>query len=467
LRFSDKSKNLLSFLQKIKNKRFSFEFSNSDFVIKIPILMKNRLLSFIFISALTSVYGQQDSIDIVRLLQKEANTWRSGDIKAHAECWQVRPYSRILGSSPERSSDIPPNIIVNPPAAMVGGGGFAVLSNFKMSIKSDMAFVSHDEVSVSKEGKETYSREIRLLEKFNNQWKLVGQSTHIYTPTKQDTTSYIQTVDIETGTLETVAVYKEHFEAPNWHPDNYLILNSYGKLYTLDLATKKLTVLNTGFATANNNDHGISPDKKWLAISHNDRTDPSPKGYKSAIYVVPIKGGEPRRVTPEVMSFWHGWSADSKTLVYCGERNGNFDIYSISIDGGKEKRLTDTEGLDDGPDYSPDGKYIYFNSYRTGHMQIWRMQADGSNPEQLTTDDNSNWFAHPSPDGKWIVYIAYLSDEKQAHLFGKQVKLRLMNLATKEIKDLTSTFYGGQGTINVPSWSADSKKVAFVSYSVK
>lgn len=283
----------------------------------------------------------------------------------------------------------------------------------------------------------------------------------------KDTTSYIQTADIITGKIDTILSLQKHFEAPNWHPKNYLILNSYGKLYTLNLASKKIKELNTGFATACNNDHGISPDKKWLAISHVDKNDPSPKPYKSAIYILPVEGGEPRRVTAEVMSFWHGWTPDGKTLAYCGERNGNYDIYTIGVDGGAEKRLTSTEGLDDGPDYSPDGKYIYFNSYRTGHMQIWRMNADGTNPEQLTFDENSNWFAHPSPDNKWIVYIAYTSDEKQSHLFGKNVKLRLMNLETKEIKDLTPVFYGGQGTINVPSWSADSKKIAFVSYSVK
>lgn len=282
-----------------------------------------------------------------------------------------------------------------------------------------------------------------------------------------DTTSYIHTVDITTGKIDTIVTLKKHFEAPNWHRDNYLILNSRGKLHTLDLKTKQFAILNTGFANQNNNDHGISPDGKWLAISHNDKNDPSPKGYKSAIYVVPVGGGEPKRVTPEVPSFWHGWSADGKTVAYCAERNGNFDIYSIDINGGTEKRLTDTKDLDDGPDYSPDGKYIYFNSYRTGHMQIWRMNADGSNPEQLTFDENSNWFAHPSPDNKWIVYIAYTSDEKQRHLFGKNVKLRLMDLKTKTIKDITPVFFGGQGTINVPSWSSDSKKIAFVSYSVK
>jgi len=284
---------------------------------------------------------------------------------------------------------------------------------------------------------------------------------------KKDTISYIQTIDITTGKIDTLLAAHQHFEAPNWHPDNYLIINGGGKLYTVDLSSKKVSLLNTSFANECNNDHGISPDKKWLAISNNNRKDTSNKPYHSAIYILPVTGGEPKLVTQKSPSYWHGWSMDGKTLAYCAERNNNYDIYTISINGGEEKRLTTTDSLDDGPEYSPDGKYIYFNSYRTNHMQIWRMLADGSNPEQLTFDDNSNWFAHPSPDNKWIVYISYLSDEKQRHLFGKNVKLRLMNLSDKSIKNITPVFYGGQGTINVPSWSGDGKRFAFISYSVQ
>lgn len=284
---------------------------------------------------------------------------------------------------------------------------------------------------------------------------------------KKDTTSFVQTINIRTGKIDTILSIRKHFEAPNWHPDNYLILNSKGKIYTLDLASKKLTVLHTGFADQCNNDHGISPDKKWLAISHNDQRDTSSKPYKSAIYKVSISGGEPERITSEVPSFWHGWSPDGKSIAYCAERNGNYDIYTIGVNGGTEKRLTQTPGLDDGPDYSPDGKYIYFNSYRSGHMQIWRMLSDGTKPEQLTFDENSNWFAHPSPDNRSVVYIAYTSDQQQNHLFGKDVKLRLMDPVTKAIKDITPVFYGGQGTINVPSWSSDSRKIAFISYLVE
>lgn len=427
------------------------------------------LFSILFCTAMHS-QRKKDSVEIIKLLEKEGLTWRVGDKEGHAECWEATPNAINIMSRPDGSFlDIPVSVVLNPPSNMMGNGGFAFHSNHKIRIDGNSAIVGHNEVSVDVQGKESLSYEVRFLEKFNSEWKMVGQSMHFYDhppENKIDTTSYIQTVDIETGRIETVLQINEHFEAPNWHPDGYLIVNSKGKLYTLDLKTKKLNLLDTGFADQCNNDHGISPDNQWLAISHNDKNNPSTKSYKSAIFIMPINGGTPKRVTTKVPSYWHGWSPNGKTLAYCAERNGNYDVYIIGVKGGEEKRLTKTEGLDDGPEYSPDGKYIYFNSYRSGHMQIWRMLANGKKPEQLTFDENSNWFPHPSPDGKWIVYIAYTTDEKQNHLFGKQVKLRLMDVATKEIRDITPVFFGGQGTINVPSWSPDSKKLAFVSYSV-
>lgn len=436
--------------------------------------MKKTLIGLIVLSCLSNAFCQTKTEEdaIKKLLIKEGATWRTGDIKGHASCWEARPYNSIvISQSNGKLLELDLKTMVQPSPAIVGNGGFSIHSNHKLSLQGNSAWVNHDEVSISKEGVRNYSKEFRFLEKVKGNWKLVAQSVHSYVPqdTKpvNDTVSYIQTVNIKTGEIDVLSSIRGHFEAPNWHPDNYLIMNSKGKIYTFDLTTKKIQMLNTGSATFNNNDHGISPDKKWLVISNHDPNFPSTKSYKSSIYLVPIQGGEPRRVTSDVPSFWHGWSPNGKTLAYCAERNKNFDIYTIDVVGGPEKRITETEGLDDGPDYSPDGKYIYFNSYRTGHMQIWRMKADGSNPEQLTFDENSNWFAHPSPDNKWIVYISYLSDEKQNHLFGKQVKLRLMNLLTKQIKDITPVFFGGQGTINVPSWSPDSQRIAFVSYSIK
>jgi len=275
--------------------------------------------------------------------------------------------------------------------------------------------------------------------------------------------STLEIVNIRNGKRQVILQEKSHFEAPNWSPDGkYFIINSQGKLYEIDREGKNKELINTGFATRCNNDHGISPDGKQLVISNS--IEQSPDNYASAIFILPIHGGEPKQITENTPSYWHGWSPDGKTLTYVGNRNNEYDIYTIPVAGGEEKQLTSSRGLDDGPEYSPDGKYIYYNSYQTGRMQIWRMGADGSSPEQLTNDEYANWFPHPSPNGKYIVYISYIEDQKEGHPFGKDVKLRLMNVKTGKIRDLTEVFFGGQGTINVPSWSPESKMVAFISY---
>jgi Tol biopolymer transport system component len=186
---------------------------------------------------------------------------------------------------------------------------------------------------------------------------------------------------------------------------------------------------------------------------------------QSAIYTVPAGGGTPKRITPLTPSYLHGWSPDGKTLVYTGGRNGEFDIYTIASDGsGAEKNMTNSKGLDDGPEYTPDGHYIYFNSVRGGGtMQIWRMKADGTQPEQITNDDLNNWFPHISPDGQSIAFISFPKDVDPAdHPYYKRVYLRLMPSAGGTPK-VIAYVYGGQGTINVPSWSPDSKMLAFVS----
>ncbi len=270
--------------------------------------------------------------------------------------------------------------------------------------------------------------------------------------------STLEIIDVATGLREIVYRAKNHFEAPNWTQDGKTFyFNSDGKMYTLTFDGDTPELLNTGFADKCNNDHGLSPDGKELVISHHN------EGGKSMIYVLPSSGGEPRLVTELGPSYWHGWSPDGITLVYCAERNGEYDVYSIHVDGGNETRLTEAPGLDDGPEYSPDGKYIYFNSVRTGQMKIWRMKADGSEQIQFTPDDDyGDWFAHPSPDGKLIVFVSY-DKSVEGHPPNKDVVLRIMPTVGGEPKTI-AVLFGGQGTINVPSWSPDNKKVAFVSY---
>ena len=268
----------------------------------------------------------------------------------------------------------------------------------------------------------------------------------------------LEILDIESG--ERKVVYRDEtlFEAPNWSADNKLFyINRQGLIWTLPVEGGQLTQLDTGSVIKNNNDHGLSTDGKWLALSSG-----SGEGG-SKIFVVPVTGGEPRQITPTGPSYWHGWSPDDKTLIYCAKRNDNFDVYSIPSAGGPESRLTEAEGLDDGCEYTPDGSKIYFHSERDGAAKIWRMNPNGSSQEQITFDEQyADWFPHPSPDGKWIAFVSFDKSVK-GHPYDQNVVIRLMPMHGGKPK-VIATLFGGQGTINVPSWSPDSTKIAFVSY---
>lgn len=270
---------------------------------------------------------------------------------------------------------------------------------------------------------------------------------------------------METGERTVLQEFDYLIEAPNWSPDGkFLTFNSNGRIFKFDLETKESREVFTDFVTNCNNDHVLSPEGDHIAVSHGTKED-----GKSRIYTVPLTGGVPRLITPLAPSYLHGWSPDGKTLAYCAERNGEFDIYTIPVDGGEEKRLTDAPGLNDGPEYDSAGEYIWFNSVRTGLMQAWRMKADGSEQTQMTFDENWNtWFPHISPDRTKVVMLAYRKGDAAPgeHVPHKHVELRLMDAAGGPVQTVVRLF-GGQGTINVNSWSPDSKKFAFVSYRIR
>lgn len=269
--------------------------------------------------------------------------------------------------------------------------------------------------------------------------------------------STLETITVASTDRRAVYTTRDHIEAPNWSRDGeYFLFNGGGRIYRLPVKGGTPEALDLGFANRCNNDHGLSPDGSRLAISDQSA------GGKSLIYTLQAGGGTPVLVTKTGPSYWHGWSPDGTTLAFCGERNGEFDIYTIPASGGQERRLTTAPGLDDGPDYSPDGRYIWFNSERTGTMQIWRMKADGTDQKQMTSDEYNNWFPHPSPDGKSVVFLTYAKDV-HGHPENKDVMLRVMPAEGGEIH-LLAKLFGGQGTINVPSWSPNSAMVAFVSY---
>jgi Tol biopolymer transport system component len=277
------------------------------------------------------------------------------------------------------------------------------------------------------------------------------------------TYSILETINVISGERKVLCEFEDVIEAPNWTRDGkYLIYNRNGRIYRYVLATGKSNEIYTGFVNECNNDHVLSPDGHLIAVSHQTLED-----GESRIYILPLEGGDPVLITPMAPSYLHGWSPDGKTLAYCAERNDQYDIYTIPVLGGIETRLTSEPGLNDGPEYSPDGKYIWFNSTRSGLMQIWRMGADGSNPTQMTFDKSNSWFAHVSQDGERVVYITYKEDvAPDKHPPNKNVQLRLMPSSGGEFKVIADVF-GGQGTMNVNSWSPDNETIAFVSYRLK
>jgi hypothetical protein len=296
--------------------------------------------------------------------------------------------------------------------------------------------------------------------------RIIRPAKEGFVPYRDYIGSVLEILDLTTGRRQAVLSSAQPFEAPNWTRDgSALIYNTSGRaegrgrLHRFDLATRQPSVIDTGFANRNNNDHVLSFDGATIGIS-----DQTTNEGRSTVFTLPTLGGTPRRITARAPSYLHGWSPDGKYLVYTGGRNDEYDIYRMAADGsGEETRLTDFKGLDDGPEYAPDGTYIYFNSVRSGTMQIWRMKPDGKDPEQVTSDGYNNWFPHISPDGQRIVFLSFSKDVDPAdHPYYKQVTIRLMPIEGGAPR-VIAYVYGGQGTINVPSWSPDGTMLAFVS----
>ncbi len=275
-------------------------------------------------------------------------------------------------------------------------------------------------------------------------------------------------------------------EAPNWSRDGrFLLVNTGGDLYRLpvkgagETQFEKINLGDGGYRC--NNDHDFSKDGKWLAFSAS-----SPSSQQSQVYLARADGSGVKLMTPASPSYFHGWSPDGKWLAFVGRRDNKFELYRVPAAGGVEQRLTSKGGYDDGPEYTPDGKWIYFNSNRSGGWDIWRMPAavaakgasldgppDGAGPndakaEQVTNDALEDWFPHISPNGKWMVFLSFPKGAAGHNDRMDGVALRLMPTPGKKLKpakiEVLTKFFGGQGTINVNSWSPDSKKFAYVVY---
>ena len=263
------------------------------------------------------------------------------------------------------------------------------------------------------------------------------------------------------------------WEAPNWAPDGAaLIVNHEGAIYRLPISPGTPAVPQKLAIPAElncNNDKSLSHDGKHLAFSAS-----SPSSHGSEVYLANADGSQPRQVTFQAPSYFHGWSPGDRTLSFVAQRNGiaHFNLYTIPVTGGAETQITAGLHHNDGPDYSPDGQWIYINSDRSGKEAIWRIPAgaqgvaDGR-AEMVLSDSLEDWFPHISPDGKSMVYIGYPAGTPTHDSRELQVVLKLVPVADGKVGQSAKTLVtatGGQGTMNVNSWAPDSTRFAYVVY---
>lgn len=273
--------------------------------------------------------------------------------------------------------------------------------------------------------------------------------------------STLQTIGIEENFRRAMAVAtgSERMEAPNWSKDGKtLIFNRDGKIWSIPSEGGTASVVNTGEATKCTGSHGLSPDGRLLAISCS-----MPGKAETRVYIVPATGGEPKVLTENPWSYFHGWSPDGKTIAFTRpDHKGGGNIFAIPVEGGTEKALTAGSGISDDPDYSADGKWIYFNSDRGGSMQIWKMHPDGSDAAQVTSDEFNNWTPHPSPDGESVLILSYPKGVT-GHPTNTDIAFRILNVADGKIRTVVNVV-GGAGSDNTPNWAPDGKHFAFVSF---
>jgi TolB protein len=255
------------------------------------------------------------------------------------------------------------------------------------------------------------------------------------------------------------------FEAPNWSPDGrWLVVNGDGRLFRVPVDGGDLEPVELGAVPTINNDHVLSPDGATVYVSADD-------GH---IYAVPFAGGAGRRITndrgPEFAHYLHGISPDGATLAYIGLRrlpDGTVttNVFTIPSAGGDDVQLTDDAFPDDGAEFTPDGAALLFNSERAstapGHAQLFRLTIADGRIEQLTDDERVNWFPHASPDGSRIAYVSF-PPGTLGHPADRDVIVRLRE-SDASVRDLAALF-GGQGTMNVPSWDPTGRWIAFVAY---
>ena len=123
------------------------------------------------------------------------------------------------------------------------------------------------------------------------------------------------------------------------------------------------------------------------------------------------------------------------------------ELFTVPVEEGDIRQITDSSARERGVAYSPDGKWISFISDRSGREELYVVAVDGSGDAQKLTDIDALKFGYNwSPDSKEIAFTS--SDNK----------LRKVNVGTKAVAELDASRYGN---ISTPEWSPDGKWLTY------
>jgi Tol biopolymer transport system component len=154
-----------------------------------------------------------------------------------------------------------------------------------------------------------------------------------------------------------------------------------------------------------------SPDGNQIAFG---REYPD-QNFRSEIWVMNANGDNQHQID-SIAGGGPRWSPNGDRIVFHSDMDGNYEIYTMDVDGENVQRLTHTDEDDYWPDWSPDGSMIVFESYRDGNGEIYTMNADSTNQQRLTShsaqDANPDW----SPDGTEIAFISMRDGNYEIYL---------------------------------------------------
>ncbi len=178
--------------------------------------------------------------------------------------------------------------------------------------------------------------------------------------------------------------------SPSWAPNSQEIAVTLSKdgppnIYLIDLqgnVKQRLTDAQTADTAP-----CFSPDGSQIAFT-------SDRAGAPHIYIMNIDGSGLRRITTASHCDSAAWSPDGQTILYVKGEEGKFDIYSIEVLTGLERRLTWGQGDSENPSWSPDGRFVLFTSNRRGKMELFVMMADGSEQRAIPVNSGKSFTPH-------------------------------------------------------------------------